>query len=350
MRIVIVTDAWLPQINGVVRTLEAVGQELSAMGHTPIFLSSEGFKTIPCPTYPDIRLALGAGAKVGRMIENHRPCAVHIATEGPLGLAARNYCVARKIPFTTAYHTRFPEYVSARFGLPVAITYAFLRWFHRPASAIMVATQGIEDELRRRGFGNIRRWTRGVDLDLFHPRDKDFLAGERPISLYVGRIAVEKNIEAFLSLDIPGTKYVVGDGPQLNELKTRFPQARFVGAKSGEELARHYAAADVFVFPSRTDTFGLVMLEALACGVPVAAYPVPGPLDVVNGCAVGALDEDLAAAVKKALTADPNECRRFAESFGWRQSASQFLFNLFPFTPEDFFAAKPAKSTCRRAA
>jgi glycosyltransferase involved in cell wall biosynthesis len=337
MKIVIVTDAWRPQVNGVVRTLEALARQLAALGHQPVFLSPEGFRSIPCPTYPEIRLVLGAGGRVGRILESHRPCAIHIATEGPLGLAARRYCVAKSVPFTTAYHTRFPEYVAARFGVPLGPVYAFLRWFHRPSTAIMVATPAIEDELRRRGFVNLKRWTRGVDLELFRPGDKGFLEGPRPIALYVGRVAVEKNIEAFLALDLAGTKYVVGDGPQLAKLRARHPEVRFTGAKTGDDLARHYAAADVFVFPSRTDTFGLVMLEALAAGVPVAAYPVPGPIDVIDGHGVGALDDDLGRAVERALAIDPAACRRFAETFGWSASAQQFLGNLSPFDPERIF-------------
>ena len=263
------------------------------------------------------------------MIDQFQPCAIHIATEGPLGIAARSYCLKRKYPFTTAYHTRFPEYLHARIRFLLSWSYALMRRFHRPSSAVMVATPTIESALARRGFRNIRRWSRGVDTELFFPRDnKDYLEGPRPISMYVGRVAVEKSIEDFLGLDIPGTKYVVGDGPQLEELKRRFPSARFVGMKSGEELAAHYSAADVFVFPSRTDTFGLVLLEALASGVPVAAYPVPGPLDVIGDSPAGVLCEDLQMAVTEALKIPGKVCRDYALNFSWEATFQQFLSNL----------------------
>lgn len=245
-----------------------------------------------------------------------------------MGFAARAHCRKMGYPFTTAYHTRFPEYIHARVRLPVSISYSFLRWFHGPSSAIMVATQTIEDDLKARGFQNIRRWSRGVDTDLFKPRPKDFLDLPRPISLFVGRVAVEKNIEAFLDLDTPGSKVVVGDGPQLNELKRRYGNVHFAGVKKGEELAKHFAAADVFVFPSKTDTFGLVLLEAMASGVPVAAYPVPGPLDVINQSGAGVLDDDLAAATHSALKIDPELCRKHALKFSWDASFDQFLNNI----------------------
>ena len=248
-------------------------------------------------------------------------------------MAARRFCLRKGLPFTTAYHTRFPEYVQARWHIPLGISYAFLRRFHGKSSAIMVATESIERTLVARGFNNIRRWTRGVDTELFRPGDKSFLDAPRPIALYVGRIAVEKNVEAFLSLPFRGTKMVVGDGPQRVELQRRFPDARFVGARHGEELARYYGAADVFVFPSRTDTFGLVLLEAMAAGLPVAAYPVPGPLDVIGRDGPGALDEDLGAAVERALAIDPQRCREHALRFSWDVSAGQFLDNLRPFPP-----------------
>ncbi len=314
-----------------VRTLQTLTAELERLGHGVIHITPDRFASIPCPTYPEIRLAVLPGRKVARMIEEAHPCAIHIATEGPLGLAARNYCARRGIPFTTAYHTRFPEYVKARFGLPRGVSYAFLRWFHRPSSSIMVATASIESELRSRGFANMTRWGRGVDLDLFHPRDKSFLDGPRPVLLYVGRVAVEKNIEAFLQLELPGTKYVVGDGPLLSTLKAKYPDVRFAGVKAGEELAAHYAAADVMVFPSLTDTFGLVVLEALASGVPVAAFPVAGPQDILTGSGAGCLDADLAKAVKEALAISPGACLRHARRYSWAFSAEQFLCNLAPF-------------------
>jgi glycosyltransferase involved in cell wall biosynthesis len=333
MRILVISDAWHPQINGVVRTLATLSDELARQGHEIIPITPDQFTSVPCPTYPEIRLSLLPGRKVAKLIEAHQPCAIHIATEGPLGLAGRRYCLRRKLPFTTAYHTRFPEYIHARFRLPVDITYHLVRWFHAPASAIMVATQSIEDDLGRRGFKNIRRWTRGVDTALFRPGEKDdaLYPWVRPISLYVGRVAVEKNIESFLTLDLPGTKAVVGDGPQLGQLKTRYPDVKFLGAKVGEDLAAHYRAADLFVFPSRTDTFGLVLLEALASGLPVAAYPVAGPLDVLGDSPAGVLDEDLAKAARQALSIEPGLCRAHALDFSWEMSARQFLANLDPF-------------------
>lgn len=337
MRILIVTDAWHPQVNGVVRTLTTLQAHLKAAGHEAIAITPDMFRTIPCPTYPEIRLALFPARRMAQVIESFQPCVVHIATEGPIGLAARRYCVKRDMPFTTAFHTKFPEYVEARFRIPHAWTYKVVRWFHAPSHSIMVATQTIENELRQWGFANIKRWSRGVDTNLFRPRDKDFLNLPRPISLYVGRVAVEKNIEAFLKLDTPGSKVVVGDGPQLHLMQKRYPEVTFVGAKHGEDLAAHYAAADVFVFPSLTDTFGLVLLEALASGVPVAAYPVPGPLDVIGDAPVGCLHEDLSTAVREALKADPAACRAHAETFSWEASARQFVSHIRPFPPEDFF-------------
>jgi glycosyltransferase involved in cell wall biosynthesis len=331
MRILIVTDAWAPQINGVVRTLLRTRQELEELGHELRVISPDLFANLPCPTYPEIRLAVLPGRRLPKLIDSFQPCAIHIATEGPLGQAARRYCMRRRLPFTTAYHTRFPEYIRARTRIPVAATYRLMRRFHRPSSGVMVATRSMERELAVRGFRNIRRWSRGVDTELFRPRGKGFDSLPRPIHLYVGRIAVEKNIEDFLRLDLPGSKLVVGDGPQLPELRRKYPDARFVGVKLGEELAAHYAAADLFVFPSRTDTFGLVLLEALASGLPVAAYPVPGPLDIVDGTGVGVLDEDLAAAARRALAIPPERCRELALQYSWRRAAEQFLHNLQPF-------------------
>jgi glycosyltransferase involved in cell wall biosynthesis len=337
MRIIIVTDAWHPQINGVVRTLTTLKAHLAAAGHEAIAVTPDRFRTIPCPTYPEIRLALFPGRRMARMIEGFRPCVVHIATEGPLGLAARRYCVARGVPFTTAFHTKFPEYVNARLKLPVSWGYRLMRWFHGPSHGVMVATDTVDAELKRWGIANTRRWSRGVDTALFRPRDKGFLDLPRPVSLYVGRVAVEKNVEAFLALATPGTKVVVGDGPQLQTLQRRYPEAVFVGAKTGEELAAHFAAADVFVFPSLTDTFGLVLLEALASGVPVAAYPVAGPLDVIGDAPVGCLDADLGTAVTRALTADPAACRAHALKFSWEASAQQFVSHIRQFPAEAYF-------------
>lgn len=305
-----------------------------------VFVTPDRFRSIPCPTYPEIRLALRPGRRLARLIEAAQPCAIHIATEGPLGWAARRYCLKRRVPFTTAYHTKFPEYIQARFRVPLPLSYAVMRCFHGKSSRVMVATKGIEDELTRWGFGNIGRWSRGVDTRLFRPRPEargalgPFAGLPRPVFLYVGRVAVEKNVHAFLALDLPGSKAVVGDGPHLEELRRRHPEVRFTGAKFGEELAMHYAAADVFIFPSRTDTFGLVLLEALAAGLPVAAYPVPGPLDVVGGSAAGVLSEDLGAAARAARAIPPEVARAHALTYSWSASARQFLDNLSPFAPK----------------
>ncbi|MDZ4734952.1 MAG: glycosyltransferase family 1 protein [Rhodospirillaceae bacterium] len=332
MRIAIATDAWFPQVNGVVRTMSRVIAELTGLGHEIAVFGPERFLNTACPTYPEIRLAIAPGRRLGELLEHFRPQAIHVSTEGPIGLAARRYALTLRRPFTTAYHTRFPEYVRARAPIPLDWSYRWLRHFHGAGAGIMVATDTIQRDLEERGFGNIRPWSRGVDTDLFRPRDKSFLDLPRPIHLYVGRVAVEKNIEAFLALDLPGSKLVVGEGPMLPELRRRFPSVHFAGARHGEDLARHYAAADLFVFPSRTDTFGLVMLEALASGLPVAAFPVPGPLDVIVGTGVGVLDEDLAKAARAALAISPARCREFALGFSWRRTAEQFLGHLAPFS------------------
>lgn len=328
MQVLVVTDAWFPQVNGVVQTLSTLRSILDRDGHSVTVLAPDRFRSVACPTYPEIRLALTTPAAVAAIVEAARPDAIHVATEGPLGYCARSVCRRRGYPFTTSLHTRFPEYVRARLGAPLSWGYAVLRRFHRPAARVMVSTPTLERELLQRGFANLVRWSRGVDTDLFRPRDKRFLDLPRPVSLFVGRVAIEKNIEAFLSLPLPGTKVVIGDGPQLPALRNRHPDTVFLGVKTGEDLARHYAAADVFVFPSRTDTFGLVMLEALASGVPVAAFPVPGPLDVVGDSGAACLDEDLGAAVGTALRIAPERCREHAQRFSWENSARQFLGNL----------------------
>ena len=331
MRLALVSDAWLPQVNGVVRTLGRVCDELEKLGHQTLVISPQQFRTLPCPTYPEIPLAYDHWWKVRRLLEDFAPDAVHIATEGPLGLAARSACLKRGWPFTTSYHTKFPEYVTARAPVPLSWGYRFMRWFHRPSKGVMVATPTIRAELEAQGFDNVKSWSRGVDTDLFHPENTPALDLPRPIYLYVGRVAVEKNIEDFLGLPIDGgSKVVVGDGPQRPALEQRYPDAVFTGAKFGEELARHYASADVFVFPSRTDTFGLVMLEAMASGVPVAAYPVPGPLDVVSDHPVGALHENLSEAVKRTTEISRQACRDYALRFSWTACAKQFLGNLHP--------------------
>ncbi len=328
LRILIATDAWYPQINGVVRTFDTLAARLTAEGHAVRLLTPDLFRTLPCPSYPEIRLSLCRPRTLAGIIDDFAPTAIHIATEGPLGWATRRYCLRRKLQFSTSFHTRFPEYIHARWRVPLDWSYRFVRAFHRPAQHIMVATQTIETELVRRGFANLVRWTRGVDTDLFRPREKNLYGLPRPISLYVGRIAVEKSVEDFLRLELPGSKVLIGDGPQRPALEQAYPGAHFLGPKVGDELARHYAAADVFVFPSRTDTFGLVLLEALACGIPVAAYPVPGPLDVIADSGAGCLDEDLAAATQQALQIPAAACRAHAESFSWDSSVRQFTANL----------------------
>jgi glycosyltransferase involved in cell wall biosynthesis len=330
MRILIVSDAWSPQINGVVITLRNTIRELEDAGHEVATITPDGFRSIPCPTYPEIRLALSPGRRVARRIDEFRPDAIHIATEGPLGLAARRHCVRTKRPFSTAYHTQFPEYVHARIRLPLAISYRWMRWFHAPASALMVATPDIHRRLEARGFTNLAMWSRGVDLTQFNAGKHHAVDDKRPIFLYAGRVAVEKNIEAFLALDLPGTKWVVGDGPARAALERRFPDARYFGMKTGEDLAWFYRQADVFVFPSRTDTFGLVMLEAIASGTPVAAYPVTGPIDVVKPGITGVLDTDLRAAAMAALALPRDVVATHALEVSWQRATAQFLANLQP--------------------
>lgn len=330
MKIAIVTDAWFPQTNGVVKTLSTTAEKLRALGHDVCVIQPAQFRTFPCPTYPEIRLAWFPYRRIDALLREFAPEAIHIATEGTLGAAARSWCLKQRFPFTTSYHTQFPEYVRARAPIPVALTYAHLRRFHSAAARTMVATPTMQRQLEARGFRNVVRWTRGVDVELFKPRDKDFLALPRPIALYLGRVAVEKNIEAFLAFDWPGTKVIVGDGPARRTLEQKYSSARFVGYKFGEELARHVAAADVFVFPSRTDTFGLVLLEAMACGVPVAAYPVTGPIDVVQPGVTGVLNEDLRVAALDALQLNPENCRAYALEHTWEAATQQFLANLAP--------------------
>jgi glycosyltransferase involved in cell wall biosynthesis len=290
------------------------------------------FHTFPCPTYPEIRLAWMPYRSMARRLEELSPDAIHIATEGTLGAAARTWCLRNRRPFTTSYHTQFPEYVRARVPIPLVVSYAHLRRFHGAAVRTMVATPTMQRQLEGRGFLNVVRWSRGVDVSLFRPRSKDYLAWPRPVSLYCGRVAVEKSIEDFLRLDLPGTRVVVGDGPARAQLEARYPDVKFVGYRFGEELAQHVAAADVFVFPSRTDTFGLVLLEAMACGLPVAAFPVTGPVDVVVNGTTGVLDEDLRAAVLAALKLDPSACRQHALTYTWEAATRQFLGNLAPVT------------------
>jgi glycosyltransferase involved in cell wall biosynthesis len=330
MRILIASDAWHPQVNGVVRTLSKVSAELAALGHEVRMVTPDLFRTIPAPSYPEIRLALWPRRGVQRAIEEFRPDAVHLATEGPLGWAVRRYCLRHGWPYTTSYTTRFPEYLRARWRIPLAASYAVLRALHNRGAGTMVATETMRQELRGRGFDKIVPWTRGVDTDYFKPVEEPVLDYPRPIWLYAGRVALEKNLEAFLDLELDGTKVVVGQGPQLQSLRAKYPDVVFTGYRTNGELARTYASADVFVFPSRTDTFGLVMLEALASGVPVAAFPVPGPLDVIGDTGVGVLDEDLQKACQRALLIPRELCRRHALRYSWRRCAEKFLENLAP--------------------
>jgi glycosyltransferase involved in cell wall biosynthesis len=327
MRILVASDAWHPQVNGVVRTYERLAIELDKLGVEMTVLAPHEFNTLPCPTYPEIRLALPGLFRLARRFHDIRPDAVHIATEGPIGWMARRYCRARGIRFTTSFHTRFPEYLSQRFAIPTPWTVAALRHFHNAGAGLMVATPSLGRELEGLGFERVLPWTRGVDTTLFHPRPVR-LFGDGPIFLYVGRVAAEKNIQAFLDLDLPGRKVVVGAGPLLDELRMRYPDTLFVGKKTGEALAECYASADVFVFPSRTDTFGIVLLEAMASGVPVAALPVCGPQDVVTNGVTGVLSNDLRSAALGALELDRERVRAKAAEYSWENAARLFLANI----------------------
>ncbi|ATP27649.1 alpha-mannosyltransferase [Chromobacterium violaceum] len=334
MRIMIVTDAWKPQVNGVVRSLTETVRELDGFGHQINMITPLEFRTIPCPTYPDIRLSLLPYRQVAQRIAGFAPDAIHIATEGPLGLAARRFCLREGLAFTSAYHTRFPEYIHARCRLPLSASYAWMRRFHNASQAVMVPTRSIANDLEARGFGNVKLWSRGVDTAMFSPGERQRLDESAPPRfVYIGRVAVEKNIEAFLKLDLPGSKWVVGDGPLLPRLKQQYPEVYFAGVFPQHELARFYRAADVFVFPSLTDTFGLVLLEAMACGSPVAAFPVAGPLDVVGDSGAGVLDWDLRAACLKALELDRAHVRRVAEGYSWQAASRQFESHLRPNAP-----------------
>jgi glycosyltransferase involved in cell wall biosynthesis len=327
MRILVATDAWHPQVNGVVRTLTMMAEAARTLGVDVSFLTPQSFRTFAMPSYRDLRVALPYQAKIARLIADARPHSIHIATEGPIGLLVRRYCRKHGLPFTTSFHTRFPEYISARLPIPESWIWAALRAFHGPSQAVMAATPALATELRMRGFHNVVLWPRGVDTSQFHPRPSD-LGLPRPVFLCVGRVAVEKNLEAFLELDLPGTKVIVGDGPARATLVRNYPQAVFLGARQGEALAEAYAAADVFVFPSKTDTFGLVLLEALASGLPVAAFPVTGPRDVIGAAPVGALNDDLRMACLSALTISPQACLEFAAEHTWEASARAFVENI----------------------
>lgn len=341
LRIAIATDAWFPQVNGVVRTLAATVAELDRRGHEVELITPQRFATLPLPGYSQIRLALAPRFAARRLLDAFRPDIVHIATEGPIGWAARGWSMARGVPFTSAFHTRFPDYLAVRTGLDAERFWPFLRRFHAPSRAVLVSTPSLAAELAERGMPRTAQWSRGIDGWIFRPGHQPLaaLAGlPRPILLNVGRVAPEKNIEAFLGADVPGTKVVVGDGPALADLKARYPEAVFTGALAGEELAAAYSAADCFVFPSRTDTFGLVIIEALACGVPVAAYPVPGPLDICGADGRGgvdrmpatfaALDEDLGLAIRKALRLDRTAAAVFGARFTWERATDQFVAAL----------------------
>jgi glycosyltransferase involved in cell wall biosynthesis len=350
MRIMIVTDAWFPQTNGVVNTLAQTAASLDRFGHEVSLATPRDYRTFSCPTYPEIRVAVLPMRKLARRIAALRPQALHIVTEGPLGFAARRYCLSRGLRFTSSYHTQFPQYLQARLPIPVATSYAVLRWFHGAAQSCMVSTQGVHAELAARGFSNLVRWRRGVDTQLFRPRSKEFLRLPRPIAAYVGRIAIEKNVDAFLRMPWRGTKLVIGDGPERRRLQAQYPAAVFVGFRFGEDLASHLAAVDVLVFPSRTDTFGLVNLEAMACGIPVAAYPVTGPVDVVQDGITGALDTNLARAATRALWIDPRACRARALQSSWDGCTREFESNLVACRPSVLTRHKPAAPIIDRVA
>lgn len=330
-RLVIVTDAWHPQVNGVVRSIENTNRELAKLGVEVSMVTPERFNSFPCPTYPEIRLSIANYSRVAREIEKHNPSYVHIATEGPLGLTARRWCIKNRMPFSTSYHTRFPEYVSARLPVPKSWLYAFVRWFHNSGAGCMVATPSLARELSEKGIRNLMPWSRGIDATQFRPAELEErpFGLPRPIFMTVGRVALEKNLPAFLDLDLPGSKVVVGDGPARVELEKRYPDVLFTGLKFGEQLASIYAQADVFVFPSQTDTFGNTILEALACGVPVAAYPVTGPLDIIGEDGeVGALNEDLRTACLAALSASREKARELSLQYSWEAATQQFINNI----------------------
>ncbi|MEW8053511.1 MAG: glycosyltransferase family 1 protein [Candidatus Thiodiazotropha sp.] len=325
MRIAIATDAWFPQINGVVRTLDKTINLLKEWGHDVLCINPGLFRTVPMPSYPDIPLALFPYGRVRKLLDEFQADAIHLSTEGPIGWAGRRYCLRHNRPYTTTYHTRFPEYVRLRAPIPLSLSYAFVRTFHSKAALTMVATSSMKATLESRGFKNLEYWTRGVDIEHFVPIDQPVLDLPHPIALYLGRVAVEKNIGEFLDLKMPGSKVVIGDGPALASLRQCHPQAHFLGYRKNGDLARLLASADVMVFPSRTDTFGLVMLEAMACGVPVATYPVEGPLDIIKNGINGWMDQDLQTAAANALEVDREGCRHFAQGYSWEACTRQFL-------------------------
>jgi glycosyltransferase involved in cell wall biosynthesis len=338
MRIAIATDAWFPQINGVVRTLSTTINALLDRDFDVELITPSQFLTVPMPGYKDIRLAAAPRFGARRALHAFKPDVVHIATEGPIGWSARGWCVSHKVPFTTAFHTRFPDYASVRTGISAERFWPIMRRFHAPSTAVLASTELLVNELRDRGIGNARLWSRGVDASLFRlgrPPHPALAHLPHPILLSVGRVSIEKNLEAFLGCAVPGTKVVVGDGPALAALRMRYPEAIFMGALEGEELASAYTAADVFVFPSLTDTFGLVMLEALACGIPVAAFPARGPIDIIGKSGrgfyaelarpVGVLDESLSRAIYRAQSIGKEDAAAFGKSFSWSLCTNQFV-------------------------
>ncbi len=330
MKFALVTDAWMPQVNGVVRTWTEVVRQLERLGYDVLVIHPGLFCTVAAPKYPEIRLAVLPRAKVASLLDAFQPKAIHVATEGPLGLACRAYCSKRRLPFTTSYHTQYPRYLSIYYGVPAALTWKLLKWFHRAATRTLVPTRSVATELQSHGFDNTVIWSRGADMQVFKPHGKTGLSLPRPIFLTASRIAPEKNIEAFLAIKLPGSKVVVGDGLARAALQRQYPQVHWTGYQYGQDLARLYSAADVFVFPSRTDTFGITMLEANACGVPVAAYPVTGPIDVVQQNVTGVLDNDLQAACLAALNLDSQACLEYARTCTWEKCAKTVIESMAP--------------------
>ncbi len=330
MRLLIISDAWKPQGNGVSRLVTSVIPELQKLGVEVSTITPDMFRTVACPKYPEIRLAVTRPRAVGRYIQASTPDFIHIVTEGPLGISARIYCRAAKLSFTSALRTRHPEYLKLYLNVPISLTYRLMHWFHGRAERVMVSSEILANELIERGFSRMWLWPPGIDVNMFRPYPRNFLNYPRPIFLYVGRVAVEKNLESFLRLETEGTKVVVGDGPQLAALRTAYPESAFAGVRFGEELAKYYSAADVMVFPSKTDTFGLVMLEALACGTPVAAFDEPGPRAAVGTSGAACLDENLHAAIKGAMKIPRERCRAHALKFSWENSARSLLTGLEP--------------------
>ncbi len=330
MRIVLISDAWHPQINGVVTTLTNTVATLKRLGHEVELITPDRFRTYPWPGYPDVGMAFLCGPKLRPIIKAFNPDALHLVTEGPIGYAARRFCREFGYHYTSSYLSQFPVYFKLRIGFPVTISSAYLHWFHSESKKVMVATPSLAAEMRQKGYPHLACWSRGVDTSLYRPRPKDFIKDPRPIFMFTGRVAVEKNIESFLKLNLPGTKYVIGDGPHRDILMKKYPDVRFTGYQTGETLARYMAAADVFVFPSLTDTFGVVMLEALASGVPVAAYPVQAPKDVIQNDQIGILNNNLQQAAIKALSINSEACRQYALGYTWEKCTQQFVDNLVP--------------------